>query len=162
MCVCMYVCMYVYPSASAQVARHATSMYVCVCICVYIYIYRPSHISYTLPRTPISPLNPLTTQTYYIPLYVCASLCMCMYVYVCTRAIRMPRCSMPWRLAYLRLHDALGSCSSQRKGSAPERGRHSTIFLPPNASVQWQPDGLTIHTEKWLLGAGFLGSPPIT
>ena len=30
-----------------------------------------------------------------------------------------------------------------------------------NASVQWQPDGLTIRTEKWFLGAGFLGAPPI-
>ena len=29
-------------------------------------------------------------------------------------------------------------------------------------SVQWQPDGLTIHTNKWLLGAGFLQAPPIS
>ena len=35
------------------------------------------------------------------------------------------------------------------------------VFLP-NASVQWQPDGLTIHTKKWLLGAGFIGAPPIS
>ena len=35
-------------------------------------------------------------------------------------------------------------------------------FFPPNASVQWQPDGLTIHTRKWFLGAGFLGAPPIS
>ena len=33
---------------------------------------------------------------------------------------------------------------------------------PPNASVQWQPDGLTFHTEKWFPGAGFLGAPPIS
>ena len=26
-------------------------------------------------------------------------------------------------------------------------------LFPPNASVQWQPDGLTVHTEKWFLGA---------
>ena len=26
-------------------------------------------------------------------------------------------------------------------------------------SVQWQPDGLTIHAKKWFLGAGFLGAP---
>ena len=32
--------------------------------------------------------------------------------------------------------------------------------FPPNAPVQWQPDGLTIHTKKWFQGAGFLGSPP--
>ena len=41
-------------------------------------------------------------------------------------------------------------------------GRHSTIFSPPNASVQWRPDCLTIHTKKWLLRAGFLGAPPIS
>ena len=29
-------------------------------------------------------------------------------------------------------------------------------------TVQWQPDGLTIHTKQWLLGAGFLGAPPIS
>ena len=29
-------------------------------------------------------------------------------------------------------------------------------------AAQWQPDGLTIHTKKWLLGAGFLGAPPIS
>ena len=29
-------------------------------------------------------------------------------------------------------------------------------------TVQWQPDGLTIHAEKWFLGAGFLGAPPIS
>ena len=27
--------------------------------------------------------------------------------------------------------------------------------FPPNAAVQWQPDGLTVHTKKWFLGAGF-------
>ena len=32
--------------------------------------------------------------------------------------------------------------------------------FPPNASVQWQPGGLTIHTKKCFLGAGFLGAPP--
>ena len=28
--------------------------------------------------------------------------------------------------------------------------------------MKWQPDGLRIHTEKWLLGAGFLGAPPVS
>ena len=27
--------------------------------------------------------------------------------------------------------------------------------------MSWQPDGFTIHAKKWLLGAGFLGAPPI-
>ena len=50
----------------------------------------------------------------------------------------------------------------RESGSAPKRGRHSTICIPPNASVQWQPDGLTFHTKKWFLGASFLGAPPIS
>ena len=29
-------------------------------------------------------------------------------------------------------------------------------------SVQWQPDGLTIHTKRWFLEAGFPGAPPIS
>ena len=35
-------------------------------------------------------------------------------------------------------------------------------FSPPSASAQRQPDGLTIRAEKWFLGAGFLGAPPIS
>ena len=51
----------------------------------------------------------------------------------------------------------------REEGSAPRRGRHSAMCVfPPNASVRWQPDGLTIHTKKWLQGAGFLGAPPIS
>ena len=53
-----------------------------------------------------------------------------------------------------------GGGKVRERGSAPKRGRHSTICFPPNASVQWQPDGLTIYTKKWFLGARFLGAPP--
>ena len=35
-------------------------------------------------------------------------------------------------------------------------------FCPPSASVQRQPDGSTIQPNKWFLGAGFLGAPPIS
>ena len=31
-----------------------------------------------------------------------------------------------------------------------------------SVSWRWQPDGSTIHTKKWFLGAGFLGAPPIS
>ena len=42
------------------------------------------------------------------------------------------------------------------------RGVGTLRFLyPPSASVQWQLHGLTIRTEKWFRGAGFLGAPPI-
>ena len=33
------------------------------------------------------------------------------------------------------------------------------MAFPLDASVQWQPDDLTIHTDKWFLGAGFVGAP---
>ena len=35
-------------------------------------------------------------------------------------------------------------------------------YFPPNASVQWQPGDLTIHSKRWFLGAGFLGATPIS
>ena len=57
--------------------------------------------------------------------------------------------------------EALGSPKVRQRGSA-KRGRHSTIFVSPNASVQWQHDGLAIPTTTWFLGAGFLGAPPIS
>ena len=62
-----------------------------------------------------------------------------------------------------RLRSGQGSLTQViERGSAPKRGRHYTICVPPSASVQWQPDGLTIHTKKWFLGAGFLRAPPIS
>ena len=53
----------------------------------------------------------------------------------------------------------------QRKGKILLRGVLRGVgtlryLFPPNASVRWQPDGLTIHTKKWFLGARFLGAPP--
>ena len=50
------------------------------------------------------------------------------------------------------------------KGKVLPRGLGGTLrySFPPNASVQWQPGDLAIHTEKWFLGAGFLGAPPIS
>ena len=39
----------------------------------------------------------------------------------------------------------------------PARGK-----APPNASVQWQPDGLTTCSKPWFLGAGFPGAAPIS
>ena len=56
------------------------------------------------------------------------------------------------------------------RGSAPKGGRHFTIIFRSSVktllvrcpSVQRQPDGLTIRTNKWFLGARFLGAPPIS
>ena len=36
----------------------------------------------------------------------------------------------------------------RERGSALKRGRHSTMFFPPNTSVHWQPYDLTSHTKK--------------
>ena len=46
---------------------------------------------------------------------------------------------------------------SSEKGEVLLRGVGTLRYVfPPNASVQWQPDGLTIHTKKWFLGARLL------
>ena len=60
-----------------------------------------------------------------------------------------------WRLAQ--------ELQASEKGEMLLRGVGTLQYpFPPNASVQWQPDGLTIHTKEWFLGAGFLGAPPIS
>ena len=38
-------------------------------------------------------------------------------------------------------------------------GENSACQVP--ICVQWQPDGLAIHTKKWFLGAGLLGADNI-
>ena len=49
------------------------------------------------------------------------------------------------------------------KGEVLLRGVGTLQYLcPPNASAQWQPDGLTIHAKEWFPGAGFLGAPSIS
>ena len=54
-------------------------------------------------------------------------------------------------------------CLLSEKGEGLLRGVGTLRYLfPPHASVQWQPDGLTIHTKEWFLGARFLGAPPIS
>ena len=67
----------------------------------------------------------------------------------------------------IRLQAEMSSCLAVvgERGSAPKGGRVSILsetLLVKCASVQWQPDGLTIHNNKWFLGAGFLGAPPIS
>ena len=59
--------------------------------------------------------------------------------------------------------------SCNRKTLATEKGEvllrgvgTLRYFVPPSASVRWQPGGLTTHTNIWFLGAGFLGAPPIS
>ena len=60
-------------------------------------------------------------------------------------------------------HDNKNKNSHSEKGEVFLRGVGTLRYLfLPDASVQWQPDGLTIHTKKWFLGAGFLGAPPIS
>ena len=51
---------------------------------------------------------------------------------------------------------------SSEKGEVLLRGVGTLrYFPPPNASVQWQPDGSAIPSKKWSLGAGILGAPRI-
>ena len=52
---------------------------------------------------------------------------------------------------------------NSEKGEVLLRGFGTLLYFSlPIASVQWQPDGLTIHTKKWFLGARSLGAPPIS
>ena len=132
--ICMYVYIYIY-----------TYMYVCIYIyiyvyvCVYIYIYIHMYV--------------------YIYIYICIYVTVCLYYYMySTYVLYVLHVFLCILLYYRGWHHA--TCC-QRRGSAPKRGRHSTISFSPNASVQWQSDGSTIHTDKWFLRAGFLGAPPI-
>ena len=64
-------------------------------------------------------------------------------------------------------HNAATSVAGERfrseKGDVLLRGVGMLrYFFPPDASVQWQPDGLVIHTNNWFVGARFLGAPPIS
>ena len=51
--------------------------------------------------------------------------------------------------------------TESEKGEVLLRGVGILRYSSPTASVQWQPDDVAIHTNKWFLGAGFLGAPPI-
>ena len=56
-----------------------------------------------------------------------------------------------------------GQDSMSEKGEVLLRGVGTLrYFFLPNSSLQWQPDGLAIPIKKLLLGAGFLGAPPIS
>ena len=65
------------------------------------------------------------------------------------------------RIGPLRLSEKRGSCSSGGSALCDICCSSVKALLVKCPSVQRQPDGLTIHTNKWFLGAGFLGAPPI-
>ena len=60
----------------------------------------------------------------------------------------------------------LGDSSALRRNDVAHTSEKGEVLLrgvgtlqhifPQSASVQWQPNGLTIHAKKWFLGAGFL------
>ena len=72
-----------------------------------------------------------------------------------------------WCINLCRVKPALRTASERyevrERGEVFLRGVGTLRYLfPPNASVLWQPRGLTIHTKTWFLGAGCLGAPPIS
>ena len=103
---------------------------------------------------------PLTSRSVRAPAQPCLYSCIWASVGICLRN--------PWdqgRLAFDGFSSGFqrGTPQLRERGSAPKEGRHSTkTLLVKCPSVQWQPDGLTIHTRKWFLGTGFLGAPPIS
>ena len=79
---------------------------------------------------------------YYIILYY-VYVCIYIYIYICT-----------YTYIYIYIYII--------KGEVLRRGVSTLRYVcPTNASVQWQPGGLTVRAKKWFLGAGFLGAPPI-
>ena len=104
---------------------------------------------------------------------ICMYICMYIYIYIYVillaspadtrrRLVAVPNSVPPVPRTPKPAPNPLVAAVVRERGSAPERVRHSTIFVSPNASVQWQPDGLAIPTKKWFLRAGFLGAPPIS
>ena len=109
----------------------------------------------------------------YTHMYVCMCICMSVYLYLSI----YPSIYLS---LYTYIHIYIYICiyiyiyiytwAQSRHGRRSEKGEvllrgvgTQQLFVPPNASVQGQPDGLTIYTkEEWFLGAGFLGAPPIS
>ena len=108
---------------------------VCVCLCVCICMY----------------------VCMYIYIYIHVYVYIYIYIYTCIHTHVMYTGEPRWEL------ERRGEGGKSEKGEVLLRGVGTLRHLfPPSASVQWQPDGLTIHAKKWLLGAGFLGKPTIS
>ena len=148
MCVYIYIYIYTY-----------IHVYMYVYVCRYVCLYVCMHLSLSL------------SIYIYIHVYICVHIFIYIYIY--------PGDQRPSEKGYIIVHSRVGVDFGERRVEtrilkrrilnmdfnmvgAPKRGRHSTIFFPPNASVQWQPDGLIIRTDKWFLGAGLLGAPPMS
>ena len=116
-------------------------VYIYIYIYLYAYMYMYIHI-YIYIYTHI-----------YINYTLC--ICICMYMYMYMYAARPD---------FVRA-EVLPRPLDQRseKGEVLLRGVGTLrSSFPPNASVQWQPDGWKIDANKWFLGAGFLRAPPIS
>ena len=135
MYVCMYVCMYIHIYVCIYIY-----IYVCMCVCIYIYIYIYIYI-HTSNKTILSIHNEQKQQN--------------------NTYTHNTQQKVAGRDSGRGPGDLFWHWS--QKGEVLRRGVGTLRYLlPPNASVQGQPDGLTIHTQKWFLGAGFLGAPPIS
>ena len=82
-------------------------------------------------------------------MYVCMYVCIYIYIYIYIYTTASTR---RWSTS------AWGWPEKERK--CPQV--HDDNYFPPDASVQWQPDGSTIHAKRWFLGAGCLAAPPIS
>ena len=110
---------------------------------------------------------------------------MCIYIYICIERERDIVCIYVYiyreRETYMHTcvyiyiyiytytyttYDAIITIIIKRdsgKGEVLLKGVGTLRYVfPPDASVQWQPDGLTIHAKQQFLGAGFLGASPIS
>ena len=86
---------------------------------------------------------------------------MCIYIYIYVYMIRLYRYMSLSLSIYIYIYIEREIEGERGEVLLREVGTLRYSF-PPEASVQWQPGDLTIHTKKWFLGAGFLGAPPIS
>ena len=103
---------------------------------IYIHIYTYTHVYV------------------YICMYVCMSVYIYIYVYI-VYTILLYNHIRTYIYIYIYIYICMHACIE--KGEVLLRVVGTLRYVvPPNASVQWQPDGLTIPTHKWLLGVGLL------
>ena len=108
--------------------------YVYVCMHIYIYIYTYTHI-------------------------VCMHMCVYIYIYI---YIYVYVCIYIYINVYIYIYIYIYIMKSIRSALYDIWWSSMKALLVKCPSVQWQPDGLTIRANKWFLGAGFLGAPPIS
>ena len=139
MCVYIYIYTHTYIHIHIHIHLHI-HIHMHIHIHIHIYTYSPSLSLYIY----------IYIHIHMISVSISLSLSLYIYIYILYAYCVIRNTKLPVALLVLSLLVLLRGVGTQRH------------VFPPDASVQWQPDGWKIHTKKWFLGAGFLGAPPIS